>query len=116
MPSISGPSITWIGRGYFKRASPVSAMMCVDTPLLRADPAHRFEVFNAVARMLVQPRRNGEDVRIEDDVLGRVAHAGEQPVGALGNGDAPLERVGLALLVERHDDHRRAVAAAEPRL
>ena len=83
---------------------------------LRADPAHRFEVFNAVARMLVQPRRNGEDVRIEDDVLGRVAHAGEQPVGALGNGDAPLERVGLALLVERHDDHRRAVAAAEPRL
>jgi hypothetical protein len=37
----------------------------------------------------------------------------EQPVGARADLDAALERVGLALLVERHDDDRRPVAAHE---
>ena len=37
-------------------------------------------------------------------------------MGAVGDRDLPLDRVGLALLVEGHDDHRRAVAAGEPRL
>jgi len=35
-------------------------------------------------------------------------------VGALGDGGLALDRVGLALLVERHDHHRSAVAAHDP--
>ena len=35
----------------------------------------------------------------------------EQAVGPLADRDLPLDRVGLALLVERHDDHAGAVAA-----
>ena len=59
----------------------------------------------------------GEDVGIEDDVLGRKAGLlGQQLVGARADRDLALERVGLALLVERHDDHRRAIGAHQPRL
>ena len=36
----------------------------------------------------------------------------QDPVGALADRDSALDRVGLALLVEGHDDHRRAIAAA----
>ena len=42
---------------------------------------------------------------------GKPALRGEQVVGPLGDGHLPFHRVGLALLVERHDHHRRAVAA-----
>src|SRR6267378_8261913 len=80
---------------------------------MRTDPAHRFEVIDAVACVLFEPRGDGEDVRIEDDVLGRKAAGGEQPVRALADSNAPFERIRLALLVERHDDRRRAVAAAK---
>ena len=38
------------------------------------------------------------------------ASLGEQPVGALGDADLSLERVGLAILVERHHDDGRAKA------
>ena len=41
---------------------------------------------------------------------------GEQLVRAGEDVDPPLDGVGLALLVERHHDDRRAVPAAEPRL
>ena len=36
IPAISGPSITWIGRAYFCRASSVSSMMYVVMPLTSA--------------------------------------------------------------------------------
>jgi hypothetical protein len=39
----------------------------------------------------------------------------EHAVGAREDGDAALVSVGLAALVERHDDHRGAVAADPPR-
>ena len=42
---------------------------------------------------------------------GKPTFCDEQIVGALADCDAPLERVGLAALVERHHHHRRAVAA-----
>ena len=38
---------------------------------------------------------------------------GQQVVGPPQDGDPPLDRFGLALLVEGHDDDRRAVAPAE---
>ena len=36
MPAISGPSITWIGRAYCRRASSVSSTMCVVMPFTSA--------------------------------------------------------------------------------
>ena len=41
---------------------------------------------------------------------------GQQLVGALADRDLALDRVGLAGLVERHDDDAGAVALDEPRL
>ncbi len=42
--------------------------------------------------------------------------AGQQVVGAAQDRDPPLDRLGLALLVEGHDDDGRAVATAQARL
>ena len=67
--------------------------------------------------MLVDPGRDGEDVRVEDHVLGREAGLlDEQPVRALADRDLALDGVGLALLVERHHDDAGAVAAHRARL
>ena len=81
------------------------------------DPAHRLDVIEAIARVLLEAGRHREDVGIEDDVFGREARlAGEEPVGALADFDAPLERVGLPFLVERHHHDRGAVLARQARL
>ena len=69
---------------------------------------------NALANSLCSsmPGRDREDVRVEDDVLGREADlVDEQAVRALADRDLPLDRVRLALLVERHHDDAGAVAA-----
>ena len=68
------------------------------------------------AVVLLDPGRDGEDVRVEDDVLGREAGLlGQQLVGALADRDLALDRVGLALLVEGHHDDAGAVAADRAR-
>ena len=71
----------------------------------------------ANAVVLLDAGRDREHVRVEDDVLGREAGLlDEQPVGALADLDLALDRVGLALLVERHHDDAGAVAADRARL
>ena len=66
------------------------------------------------ARMLFHPGGDGEDVRVEDDVLGREAHfVDEQPERALADLHLAIGGVGLAGLVEGHDDDAGAVAAHE---
>ena len=76
------------------------------------DLARRLDEIDAVIVVLLDARRDGEDVGIEDDVLGREADLVDQdPVGALADLDLALPGVGLALLVERHDDDGGAVAA-----
>ena len=77
-------------------------------PLL--DEAGRLDEVGGIGAVLLHARRDREDVGIEDDVLGqetRVPH--EQPVRALADRDAPFDGVRLAVLVEGHDHHRRAV-------
>ncbi len=79
---------------------------------VRPDPARRLDEVDAVVVVLLHPGRDREDVRIEDDVLRREADPVHQDVvGALADRALALEGVGLALLVERHDHDRRAVAA-----
>ena len=68
------------------------------------------------AVVLLDPGRDGEHVRIEDDVLRRPAVAGEQVVGAAADLDLALDRVGLPDLVEGHHDDAGAVAADRARL
>ena len=65
-----------------------------------------------VVVVLLDAGGDREDVRIEDDVFGREADLlRQQLVGALADRDLALDRVGLALLVERHDDDGGAVRA-----
>ena len=81
---------------------------------LRLQPADGLDERDGVGVVLLHAGRDGEDVRVEDDVLGREADdPGQQVVGAPQDGDPPLDRLGLALLVEGHDDDGRAVAPAE---
>ena len=67
-------------------------------------------------RVLLDAGRDGEDVRVEDDVLRVPPVCDEQLVGALADVHLPLDGVGLALLVERHHDDARAVALDPPRV
>ena len=76
------------------------------------DPARRVDEVDRVVVVLLDAGGDREDVRVEDDVLGREADLVDQDaVGALADLDLALEGVGLALLVERHHHRGRAVAA-----
>ena len=84
---------------------------------LGLDAPGGLEVGQGVLVVLLNARADGEDVGVEDDVLRREADLpGQQVVGAVGNGDALIDRLGLAVLVEGHDDDRRAITPGQPRL
>ena len=84
---------------------------------LGLDAPRRLDVRHGVVGVLLDAGGDGEDVRVEDDVVGREAGPiGQEPVRAPADVDLALDRVGLALLVEGHDDDRGAVPAGEPRL
>ncbi len=75
------------------------------------DGGRGFDEIEAVAIVFLDARRHGEYVGIEDDVFGRKSDAfRQQPVGTFANRHLPIERVGLTLLVEGHDDHGGAIA------
>ena len=85
----------------------------------------RFALIQRVALMkstrvvvvLLHAGGDGEDVRVEDDVLGREADLVDQDaVGALADADLVLVGGGLALLVEGHHHHRGAVLEHRPRV
>ena len=81
------------------------------------DPAGGLDEVQAVVGVLLDARGDGEDVRVEDDVLGREADLlDEDVVGAAADLRAALQVVGLSVLVEGHDDDGGAVLAAQPRL
>ena len=78
----------------------------------RPDFTRGLDEIDAVIIMFLNPRRNREDVGIEDDILRREANPGQEFVGALANLDFARPGVGLALFVERHDDDCRAIGHA----
>ena len=81
------------------------------------DPAGGLDEVDAVVGVLLDAGGECEEVRVEDDVLGREADlVDEDVVGALADLLAALEVVGLALLVEGHHDDGGAVLAAQPGL
>ena len=82
----------------------------------RLDLRHRFEEVEAIAVMLLDPGRHGENVGVENDVLGRIADVRQQVVSPRADFDLALLRIGLARLVERHDDHRGPVIHAFARM
>ena len=70
------------------------------------DPPDGFDEVDAVAVVLGNARADGEDIDIENDVLGGYADAGQETVGPFRNGDFLLVSGCLALFVEGHHDHR----------
>ena len=77
----------------------------------RLDRGGGLDEVEAVAVVFLDAGGDGEDVGVEDDVLGSHPHRlGEQLIGPLANPDLALDRVGLPLLVESHDHDRGAVA------
>ena len=77
---------------------------------VRLDPARGVDEVDRVVVVLLHAGGDGEDVGIEDDVFGREADLVDQdPVGALADADLVLVGRGLALLVEGHHHHGRAV-------
>ncbi len=70
-----------------------------------------------VTGVLFDAGRDGENIRIENDV-GRIEAnlLGQHRVRALADADLALDRIRLPLLVERHDDHGSTVVAAQLRL
>ncbi len=79
---------------------------------LRLDAARGVDISASVVVMVLNAGGHRKDVGIEDDVLGREADPlGQEIVGALADGELPLRRLGLALLVEGHHHHGGAVAA-----
>src|SRR6185436_4390186 len=91
------------------------AYFCVRQRL--ADRARGLDVIDRVAVVFLDSGGNGEDVRIEYDVLDRKPDfLYQQMVGAGADLDAPRQGIGLAFLVEGHDDRRSTVAPYQTRL
>ena len=59
------------------------------------------------------PGADGEDIGIEDDVVGVEVESVRAPLAALAHRSAPLQRIRLPVLVEGHDHDRRAIALAQ---
>jgi hypothetical protein len=81
----------------------------MDVRAARFDRARRLDEVDRIVVVLLDPRRDREDVGIEDDILRRKADAGQQLVGALADFDLARLRVRLANLVERHHDDGGAI-------
>ena len=72
---------------------------------------------DGVVVVLLDAGGDGEDVGVEDDVLGGEADIfREDAVGTLADGDLALDGVGLSLFVECHDDDGGPVPADDARL
>ena len=83
----------------------------------RLDPAGRLDEGHGVVVVLLDAGGDGQDVRIEDDVLRREADLlGQDAVCPRADLDLAVQRVGLSHFIERHDDHGGAVPFDQPRM
>ncbi len=78
------------------------------------DLARGLDEIHRVVVVFLDAGGDREDIRVEDDVLRREADLlGQNLVERAQISILRCARVGLALFVEGHDDHGRAVAAAQ---
>ena len=79
-----------------------------------AYPTSGFDEINRVIIVLFDTRRNGENIRIENNIFGREAdHFSQHAIGALTNFNLALIGVSLTFFIKGHHNHRCAIAAAE---
>ena len=78
------------------------------------DLARRLDECDAVFSVLFDARGHGENIRVEYDV-GRVEAKSlrQYVVGSFADIDLTLDRIGLAVLIERHDDDRSAIGQCQ---
>ena len=77
-----------------------------------ANPARGFDKVHRVVIVLVDPRCDGENIRVENNVFGRKANLfGEDLVSAGTDFDLARFGIRLALFIERHHNHGCSVAA-----
>ena len=89
----------------------------VDARTAALDLTGGFDERLGVVVVLLEPGGDRQDVGVDDDVAGvEAGFGGEQADRALGDLDLALDRAGLALLVEAHHDHGRAVVTDLPGL
>ena len=81
---------------------------------LGLDPPRGLDEGHRVVVVLLDPGGHGQDVGVEDDVLGREPHLlGQDAVGARADLDLAVHGGGLAGLVEGHHHHPRPVPLYE---
>ena len=60
--------------------------------------------------MFFQAGRNGQNVRIKDDIVSReVCARGQKFIGPCADVDLTLKRIGLTTLIKSHHDDRCAI-------
>ena len=75
------------------------------------DPARGIDEVERVIVVLFHARRDGEDVRIKDDVFRREVHfIDKDAVGALADADLLIVCRSLAVFIKSHHDRGRAIA------
>ena len=81
------------------------------------DDPRRLDEVDGIVVVFLDPRRHGEDIGVEDDVLGRKTDLVHQDiVGAGADLDLACGRIGLSNLVKGHDHDGGPVAQAFDRL
>ena len=81
-----------------------------DAGKILLNPAGRLDEIDRVITMFFQTGRNGQNVRIKDDVVSReICAASQEFVSARTNVDLTLKCIGLAALIKRHYDDGCAI-------
>ena len=79
------------------------------------DPRRRLHKVDGIVVMGLDPRSNGQDVGVDDDILRRHANPiDQQSIYPLRDRNTSFIGVGLPCLVEAHDDHGSTMIATDP--
>ena len=82
-----------------------------------ANALGRLDKINCVIVMLFNAGGDGENIRVKDNIFRRKTDLlGQNFVRSLADFKFALGRIGLAVLVKRHDNHRGAIAQTCSRL
>ena len=80
------------------------------------DPARSLDKVHTIAVVLLDTRRNGQNIGIENYIFGWETLLRQYLICALGNLDLALVGISLTALIEEHHNRRRAIASQLARL